>query len=108
MCSNSAELHRVEMSAEILWPLTEWNCVRSKVFRWLGSTVLLAIFFAGNSARAQSYRVAHASDGFTGFEYALINNSGVVVFTALRRDPASGTVFHGVYKGSGGAISTVA
>src|SRR5439155_10743018 len=89
-------------------PVTERNIVTTKFFRWLAPAIPLAVLFTCNPARAQTYRVAHASDGFVSFEYALINNSGVVVFTALRRDPSSGTVFYGVYKGRGGQISTVA
>ncbi len=67
---------------------------------------MLAGLFAGTTAHADSYRVAHASDVFINFEYALINNDGVVEFSALRRD-SSGKVFHGVYKSRGAGIDFI-
>ena len=73
---------------------------------WLAAIVLVAVFAPG-AAQAQSFRAAHATDGFFRFEYALINNDGVVVFSAGRRD-SSGKVFTGVYKSAGGTIRTVA
>src|SRR5262245_43355758 len=86
--------------------LTERNIMRTKFFRWLGSTVLLAILFTCNPARAQSFRVAHTSQGFTSFHYAVINNAGVVCFSATKIN-ASGHVVVGVYKGSSGGVTTV-
>jgi T5SS/PEP-CTERM-associated repeat protein len=72
-------------------------------------TFAFVIFLPGlvhNSAHGDSYRVVHATNGFSNFSYALINNDGVVIFSALRHD-SSGTRFLGVYKSRGDAIRTV-
>lgn len=74
---------------------------------WFAATALLLGHFSLNSARADSFRVAHASDGFIDFSEAVINNDGVVMFAAWRRDSA-GKVFAGVYKSRGVGIRTVA
>ena len=50
--------------------------------------------------RAEDYRVVHTSDGFTSLDYAVINNSGEVVFTATK--VIDGKSVHGVYKSAGG------
>src|ERR1041385_8612240 len=80
--------------------------MRTKLFRWLGSAVLLGFLLTCNRADAQGYRVAHTSQGFTSFQYAVINNAGVVCFSATKIN-AAGHAVVGVYKASGGALTTV-
>lgn len=70
--------------------------------------LLLLLRVASKPILAEDYRVAHQSDGFTSFEHAVINNSGVVVFSALRRHPTTGKIMRGVYKGRGGNVQVVA
>lgn len=69
---------------------------------------LLMLRAASESIVGEDFRVAHQSDGFTTFEHAVINNSGVVVFSALRRHPTTGKIMRGVYKGRGGGVQVVA
>jgi T5SS/PEP-CTERM-associated repeat protein len=69
--------------------------------RWAGF-----IFIAGllplSEGVAQNYRVASEADGFSSFQSAVINNSGVVLFSGIRNGGKQG-----VYKAAGGAISTI-
>jgi hypothetical protein len=57
--------------------------VRSKFFRWLVPAILLAVLFTCDPAHAQT-RIAHTSQGFRGFQYAVINNAGEVCFSAIK------------------------
>jgi hypothetical protein len=70
--------------------------------------LLLLLSVASEPIVAEDFRVAHQSDGFTSFEHAVINNSGVVVFSALRRHSTTGKIMRGVYKSRGGNIQVVA
>src|SRR4029079_10947182 len=83
----------------------ESKSVRSKFFRWPVPEILVAVLFTCSPVRAQT-RIAHTSQGFRSFQYAVINNAGEVCFSATKINGA-GHAVAGVYKGSGGGIASV-
>lgn len=76
-----------------------------KFSRCLARTILFVALVPCDHARAQT-RIAHTSQGFTSFHYAVLNNAGEVCFSATKINGAGHAVV-GVYKGSGGGVTTV-